>query len=50
MTKYINIGPEGTLSVCPRVVVAKNKLDIWNLLDLRINNIYTFKPFCKKKK
>ena len=34
----------------PRVVVAKNKFDIWNRLDLRIKNIYTFVPFCKKKK
>ena len=34
----------------PRVVVAKNKFDIWNRLDLRIKNIYTFIPFCKIKK
>merc|ERR1711888_73953 len=33
-----------------RVVVAKNKFDIWNRLDLRIKNIYTCIPFCKKKK
>ena len=32
----------------PRVVVAKIKFDIWNRLDLRIKNIYTLIPFCKK--
>ena len=47
----LKLTPEATFwREAPRMVVAKNKFDFLNRLDLRIkHNIYTLIPFCKKK-